>query len=618
MKSTAFKTVDASTTSLEDIALLKRLAAAKKRYKPSTTVAEEDTASIYVGPKQATDKATTVTGATTVTATSESQKSQAKQSRQAYTEDSLIQEANDIQVMAPALSFDNAAEWFHFLMPEFQMHDWQYEMLMLCSGYRQPHSYSVKTPYTDDEPLRAIIAAANGSGKDLVLIAGLATWFMVSAQKSKVIATSSSDAQLKYQTEPHIVELCRRANHKFSSEMIKWVEHYITFPELKSNIRLFATNEAGRAEGEHPVHGGRMMLIMNEAKSIKNQIWDALARCSGYSYWLEISSPGQDNGHFYDEHREAINLRNIWPNPVTPVKPYYRRITGDECPHLKQAQKEAIAKQGDLIMRSSWYAEFTSIESDCVIPRHLLEYCDKFSTDYTGSPLKITTPKRIGCDVGAGKDATVMSFWAGNKFVAEERITEKNLMLQIPWLLEQVSKHGFQGCSLIIDDNGVGQAIADELFLRKYNIIRVRAQHRAFNTQEYLNAGAEMYANIRDHAQLKNLGDIPTKTIRELSVRRWQKHNGKYKLFDKEEDKALLDGKSPDSADAMALAWFNLRPHDLAGTKDKLDALIPKPPPDNLMTMDDFLNVDVKRFKRMIQEHESGDKLSLNSFVNTL
>ena len=107
MKNTAFKTVDASTTSLEDIALLKRLAAAKKRYKPVTTVAEEDTASIYVGPKKVEDKGATtapVTGDKSTTATAEGAQPRAKVAKQIYTEDSLIQEANDIQVMAPALS----------------------------------------------------------------------------------------------------------------------------------------------------------------------------------------------------------------------------------------------------------------------------------------------------------------------------------------------------------------------------------------------------------------------------------------------------------------------------------------------------------------------------------
>jgi len=195
---------------------------------------------------------------------------------------------------------------------------------------------------------------------------------------------------------------------------------------------------------------------------------------------------------------------------------------------------------------------------------------------------------------------------------------DKNLMRQIPWIIEQIARHHFQGYPIIIDDNGVGQAIADEFVLRKYNIIRVRNQHRAFNTQQYLNAGAEMYANIRDHAQLQNIGDLPGKLIRELSVRRWQKYNGKWKLYDKEEDKALLDGKSPDSADAMALAWFNLRPHDFAGTKEKLELLGPKPPPANKMTMDDFYNEDVRRFKKLVTEREEPMSYNIPDYINIL
>lgn len=604
----SFTVDDSNRASSDDIAALKRLAASRARNKapkanplglfpkitspPSEPIseAEKKINAIKYNPGEATK----------------------------HSEADLIREAHNIDVLAPALDFDNAVEWFHFLMPEFNMHDWQYEMLMLMSGYYKPGNYDDKITFDPHNPMRAIIPAANGSGKDLVLIAGMSTWFCASAHKSKVVITSSSDSQLKFQTEPHITEICRRANKRFGQTLFKWVEHYVSFPAINSSIRLFATNEAGRAEGEHPDHGGRMMLIVNEAKSIRPEIWSALARCSGYSYWLEVSSPGQDNGHFFDAYQESLKLGNHWPNPVKPTIPYSRKISGDDCPHLTQSQKLSIAKEGEIILRSSWYAEFTSLESESVIPRHLLNYCDKTTLEYTGSKIKCTTPKRVGLDIGAGKDATVMSFWAGNTFVAEERIVEKNLMSQIPWIIEKLHKQGFQGFPLIIDDNGVGQAIADEFVLRKYNIIRVRNQHRAFNTQQYLNAGAEMYANIRDHAQLQNIGDLPQKLIRELSVRRWQKYNGKWKLYDKEEDKALLEGKSPDSADAMALAWFNLRPHDLAGTKERLDALGPKPPPQNRMTMDDFYNEDVRKFKKLLTEKEQPMSYNIPEYINML
>lgn len=533
------------------------------------------------------------------------------------TEKSLIEEASAIQVLDTALDFDNAVEWFHFLMPEFRLHDWQYEMLMLISGYRTPYNYTDKSPYSDDHPLRGVIPAANGSGKDLVLIAGAATWFCAGAHRSKVVITSSSDAQLKFQTEPHILELCRRANHKFGQTLFKWVEHYISFPKIRSHIRLFATNEAGRAEGEHPDAGGRMMLVVNEAKSIRSEIWSALARCSGYSYWLEVSSPGQDNGHFYDEYQESLKEKNCWPNPVRPIIPYSRRISGDDCPHLKAAQKQAIAKEGDLVMRSSWYAEFTSVESESVIPKHLLEYCDKRSTAYSGSPLKTTSPKRAGLDIGAGKDATVLSIWAGNEHVAEERVIEKNVITQMPWVIERLRRHGFIDCPIIADDNGVGQGLADALVLAKHNVIRVRNQQAAFNKSQFLNAGAEMYANIRDHAQLKNLGDLNPKLIRELSVRRWSKINGKWKLYDKEEDKTLLDGKSPDSADAMALAWFNLRPHELAGTYDKLNPK-EKPPLTERITLDDYMRDDAETFRKNLYGLNTTKEKTLHSFINGL
>lgn len=574
---------------LEDIAMLKRLAGVKRSRSPKQTFEQ-------VKPAPAPQPIP-----------------------YAVTEQTLIAEAAGVKELLPALPFDNAVDWFTALMPEIPLHPWQYEMLMLFSGYKDPanlYDPATKVTYTDDAPLRAIIPAANGSGKDLILIAAIATWYCATAPKTKVVITSSSDDQLKTQTEPHIVELCRRANEKFGRPLFKWVEHYISFPEIKSRIKLFATNDAGRAEGEHPDHGGRMMLIVNEAKSIRPEIWDALSRCSGYSYWLEVSSPGMDNGHFYDEYQESVREKNCWPNPVRPIVPYSRRITGDDCPHIKPAQKITIAKRGEIIMRSSWYAEFTSLESETVIPKHLLHYCDRRHEDYTGPKLKTSSPKRVGLDVGAGKDATVMSVWAGNELVAEERIIEKNVISQMPWVIERLKRHGFLDCPIIGDDNGVGQGLLDALVLAKHNVIRVRNQQSAFNKSQFLNAGAEMYANLRDHAQLQNIGDLPEKVIRELTVRRWSQHNGKWKLYDKEEDKTLLDGKSPDSADAMALAWFNLRPHELAGTYDKLNPAAPKKL--KATTLDDFLLQEAEQYRKQLYAGNEPDNFSLTSYINKL
>ena len=517
---------------------------------------------------------------------------------------------------ATGLPFANPAEWLEFVMPEIKPYRWQYETLLQLSGHYNLANISSHTTPSTFEPLRYILSAANGSGKDMIIIAAWATWFAVTGQKSKVVGTSSSDDQLKYQTEPHIVEIAKAANKKLGFKFFTWVEHYICIPELGSEIKLFATNEAGRAEGQHPRPGGRMALFVNEAKSVRPEIWAALTRCSGYDVWLEISSPGYDTGHFYDQMQKARREKNTFPLPIRHTSPYLRVVTGDDCPHLTPAHKQALYDQGgDQLVASSWYAQPMSMESTTVIARHLLNYCDPDSPDYEPTSLHTSVPLRIGLDVGAGVDATVAQGWRGNELVFEERVIERNVVAQLPWFKEIQAKHGFQNCLVIADDNGVGQGLIDAIDLAKCtsSLIRVRNQQAAFNKQQYLNAGAEMYANLREHAQKRHFRDLPPHLIRQLSVRRWSQHNGKWKLFKKDDDKALLEGKSPDSADAMALAWFNLRPTDITPS-----AKISRSEAQGITTADFYAHLTTNLRDSILSPQKDNSLKTLPDFVNLL
>ncbi len=535
-------------------------------------------------------------------------------------EDSLARKTTlpSIEVLAPAFTqFDNAGEWMAFVMPELPLYPWQREELMRMSGYLDPRNATRgnKFTYTDHNPNRSIYCCANGSGKDQVLIAGFSTFFAVTGQRSKVVITSSSDNQLKTQTEPHINRICESANKRFGQRVFHSINHYKAVPSLGSQIKLFATDEAGKAEGEHPDFGGRMAILVNEAKSIKAEIWDALSRCSGFSHWIEVSSPGDDSGQFFDEYQEALMIKNVYPYALRPGLPYARKITCDDCPHITQAQKDAIHKRGDLVAASSLYAQFMSVLADTAIPRHLLNYTDDTTLEYTGSLYRTSTPCRTGLDIGAGVDATCLSGWAGTELVFEEQLVEKNLLLQLPWIKERLAHHGFNRHSILGDDNGVGQAVLDGLSIAGYSVTRLRNQGAAFDKQTYLNQGAEMYANVRDLLQAKVIGKLPPHIIRQLSIRRWVRHNGKLKLEDKEKAKVLLKNKSPNESDAMVLAWYNLHPTDF-----KVPALTkpaPTTPQLKIATAADLQRIELEMFLGQIK-HLQGGKTTPPQYITDI
>lgn len=524
----------------------------------------------------------------------------------------LEREISTISVTSNALPFEDAAEWLQFVMPDVTLYRWQYETLRQLSGFFDPRK-DKKHSISTANPLRYILPAANGSGKDMVIIAGWATWYAVSAVKSKVVGTSSSDDQLKYQTEPHIVEIAKAANQRFGRKLFEFVEHYIAVPELGSEIKLFATNDAGRAEGAHPRLGGRMALFMNEAKTIAEPIWDALTRCSGYDTWLEISSPGYDTGHFYDQMEEAKRCQNVWPNPLNIDYPYMRKITGADCPHLTKAHYETLAKRGTMILQSSWFAEPMSNTVETVIPRHLLDRYDPLHSSYDPAQLRIHTPVRLSLDIGAGVDSTCLQGWRGNELIFEEKVCERNVIKQLPWFKDMIKKHNFRNIQLRADDNGVGQGLVDAIELDGCvpQIIRIRNQQSASDKSQFLNMGAELYANLRNHAQLGHFRDLPQHIIRQLSVRRGVNRNGKLKLFPKHEDKPMLGGNSPDSGDAVSLAWYGILPQDISGVRIKQSAA-----PKQKTVQETFNEMEHKRFLSALNYEQR--PTSFNSFIASL
>ena len=194
------------------------------------------------------------------------------------------------------MAFDSPALLLNFFNEEFRegrqtLHKWQTDTLEELASANP----------TQQHPYKFCLRAANGSGKDAFIVAPFAIWFMLSKKQSRVIVTSSSGTQLTAQTETYIRDLAESINKVMGVEIFRIRQRYIKCRKSGSEIRMFATDEKGKAEGYHPiVPGAEMAIIVNEGKSVTEDIHGALRRCTGYNYWLEVSTPGEPKGFFYN------------------------------------------------------------------------------------------------------------------------------------------------------------------------------------------------------------------------------------------------------------------------------------------------------------------------------
>jgi phage terminase large subunit len=422
---------------------------------------------------------------------------------------------------------------------------------------------------TSKHPFKYALCAANGSGKDAYVIAPFAVWFICCKIRSLVVITSSSSTQLQNQTEKYIASLCNKVNKwslaNLGQEILKVRQRHITCLLSGSEIFLFATDEEGKAEGYHPSEpNAEFAIIVNEAKSVPPGIFRALKRCTGFNYWLNISTPGEPLGDFFNSFEN-------WPNK--------RRVTYYDCPHQSPDEFEEdrrLLGEHDPLFRSKWLALFTFVGGKTVVSQIALERLRRKIKNNSVKWINKDSPLKIGLDVALSKngDETVITCFKGNKQLkrAELRIQDATVLadnIERIWIDWGVKKdHPY----IWADDGGVGRAVIDILRRKKWiGIKRVLNQSPAKRKKEYRNRGAELWHKF---AKLVEFGCIilldDDKTYSQINSRKFKKSEaGVDKLTLQSKMEMISEGlPSPDRADALVLALLDTNVNDFA---DKIE-----------------------------------------------
>lgn len=466
-------------------------------------------------------------------------------------------------------------------------HPWQAQELLRLGGYLNP--FDLNTRIIPDEENRLLygLPAANGSGKDQFIIAAFAVWFALCGLKNRCIITSSSRDQVKFQTEPGIKFLVERVNQTFGSKWFRSVEFHHVCLETGSEIKLFATDEPGRAEGYHPWPGGKMALIMNEAKSIPEDIYDALRRCTGYSYWLGISSPGGKSGTFYNN--SILGVRH--PAPCKLNQFFYRHISAYDCPHLSRADiADKIRDMPQWWVDSSINAEFSNVGDTVIIPDHFLRLLASNLPKPAGDDIG------IGLDTAAGLDENSCYVRAGNRIIHEFHFRQKDTDWTADYINEQLAPWKHKDYTFNADDGGISKAISDKLTKLGWRITRRNNQSPAYNKREFLNLGIESWWKLRTlivrkeiHLNILTPEGIVQPNHRQLytqlTSRRYdgdESVQGKLKIEPKPVHKQRMR-ESPDRADALVLCFYSFRSNYFAAE----DTAAKRTP---VVTMSEFRN----------------------------
>lgn len=506
------------------------------------------------------------------------------------------------------LAFTSAADFVEFFDPTLKsgrktLHPWQRELLDFLSD-RERLEAGKRPRFTLAERLKFLLGAANGSGKDAFIIAGFVTFVLCCWTRYKMIVTSSSGVQLDTQTRTYIKNLCQEVNSylrqngvldedaidikvdSFESKLFD-KDDGTKYGLTGSKVTTFVTDEGGRAEGHHPwpdaMDGEGVIIIINEGKSVSDEIYTHLSKCT-YNIWIEVSSAGEASQHFYRNFSGARDWLDGWK----PNEYYKRKITSYDCPHKPLSTIEADKREyGELspFFRNTHLTEFVNTSGSVVIVDETLRKC----LAKARTRIDIGQPRRAGLDLAGGGDECAFAPFDQNESLGLETWRAKDTELTVDILIGGTDeesglfqKYGFTketAHNIYGDDNGLGQPIIDGLAKRGWHITRVRNQSAAWDKTRYLNRGIELWVRFARLVEecIVILPPNDEKLFKELTNRHYDtaEVQGKRKLLSKEEEKAQ-GNPSPNRADAIVLAFTGLTIVDFYDGKRSLSRAVPQ------------------------------------------
>lgn len=461
-------------------------------------------------------------------------------------------------------AFDDPVLMSEAITPSLKLFNWQKEELRRLAGFPNGTTDGYLEPPlkpTAENPIFYNLRTNNGSGKDTVVIARLVAWMAWRKIRMRIVITSKSHAQLKEQTFGPIVRYCEEVNTMTGQVIYDIIDKKITCLKTGSIVNLYVTDDPGAAEGFHPIENGPgdMMIIINEVKSIPDDLLTAFLRWTGYNYWLEISSPGRDEGWFY---KNCMSAPTNYPAPLELGKRYHRKVTAFECPNISRAHIEEVKRvkgEDSIFYRGSILAEFTTLDELSIISSTSLVYPDP--------EFKIIGLRthRVGVDLALGGDETVVSHWHGNRqenLICFRESDSEILHIRLIAIFNQLQVNADD---IFVDDGGIGKPIIGRLHSDGWLVHRCRNESRAHNPRDFLNRGAENYWRMKRAFEDKVLFPVnDEKQRRQLGTRRYSYSLGKIKLESKADARAR-GVPSPDRADAAVLAWSDTPIEDLVG-----------------------------------------------------
>lgn len=388
--------------------------------------------------------------------------------------------------------------------------------------------------------------AGNGVGKTSHVIVS-AILYGIEMLNCNVISTAAVYRQISKQLVPNL----RTHAHLFPG----W--EFQDNPTIKikgeSKYTGIATSEDSKFQGFHSSPGKPLLIIVDEAAGVKDEIYQSIGRCQP-TYLLIAGSPLSPEGIFYKIETD-INM-------------------SEQYEHYKLSQFDCLKEDGywldrkdienfismwggsNVLIQSSVYAEFATDTEDCIITLSDLE------RSFRNTPIPdFSNGKHVTLDFAAGGAENVIAFRNGNSIKIIKAWREKDTMKAAREIVSELDilrqKHGIIASQVSGDADGLGIVFIDKLKELGWNINRFHGNSTPNDTaykNKITECWLEMARNIRN-GSLSIPNDQEFKL--QLTSRKQYMHSSGKLMIESKADMASRNIPSPDRADAIAMAASN-------------------------------------------------------------
>jgi len=417
---------------------------------------------------------------------------------------------------------------------------------------------------------------ANGAGKTNVIIPTIVLGHMTMFPNCRVVLTSGGQRQVKDQIFPAL------KTHEAKFRDWQFQDMRITAPNGSVCIG-FSTDEGGKFEGWHgnkeelyalseekrkeietqfqakldefvgilTNSKGPLIIIVDEAKSIRKEIFDAIKRCT-YQRLILLSSCGPAEGEFYDSHHGSASSYKTIKGPAS------------ECPHADHSKNvELIEKRGadDPLVQSKVFANFMTAPGATVINRAEVDALMENAPEYRSGERKYM------CDFAAGGAENVFGERDGNRIKVRAAWREKDTMKACGQFILYFREAGLtpdEAWMIHGDNSGLGKPMMHRLKELGWSLTPVENGCPANEKGHYVNLSAEAWWEAGKDIQ-KRKWILPNDAVLagQLSGRKPTFKGDKLGVESKE-DMAERGVESPDRADVVVELMQPvraLRPH---------------------------------------------------------